>query len=615
MGEDGSLIECDVSVKNEAIRHFQKILSCSVPSLNGAGTLQTIIHNHISNDQADLINRGVTNEEIHDVCFLLHPNKASGPDGFNAHFFKKTWDIVGGDVINAVQEFFRTGELIKAFDTVQWDFLLETFAAFRVPSKVINWIKAFITTPKFSISINGELVGFFHSKRGLRQGDRMSLYVFVIAMEVLTKLLANHIQDSPHYKYHWKCDKIKVSHLCFADDLVMLCHGSTPSATILKMSLDDFSSLSGLKANPAKSNIFLLSVPNDSKQQLINICGYNVGSLPIRYLGILIISSKLSHLDCSPLLVKVSNRISSWMNHCLSYAGVDGNCKWAKVAWSNICLPKNEGGLGIKDVMSWNKALMIRHIWNLVHGSNNLWTTWIKTYHLKGGRVWEVKAPQTCSWNWRKLLKLHPIARPLIRHIIGNGLGTFCGLPNKAKVSSIVHGDQWLWPCSMSIVLLEIKNHVPSYNPNSSLEDCIKWLPTPDGIYSVASTTASIKTPHPLVPWFELVWYSHNIPMMSIILWLAIRGRLSTLDRVHLYNPHVGTLCVLCSSSPKTHAHIFFECAYSKVIWSHLKDMCGRPWNGHSWKRFIAWAAQRLRGKSLSIVVKKLCLAVAVYYI
>ncbi|KAK3189589.1 hypothetical protein Dsin_029150 [Dipteronia sinensis] len=166
-------------------------------------------------------------------------------------------------------------DLMEDFDTVEWDFLFETLAAFRVLSKVINWIKACITTHKFSISINGELAGFFHSKRGLHQGYPMSHYLFVIAMKVLTKLLAKHVQDSPHYKYHWKCDKIKLSHLCFADDLIMLCHGSSPSATILKMSLDDFFSLSGLKANPAKSDNFLSSVPNDSRQQLINIFSYN----------------------------------------------------------------------------------------------------------------------------------------------------------------------------------------------------------------------------------------------------------------------------------------------------------------------------------------------------
>ena len=137
----------------------------------------------------------------------------------------------------------------------------------------------YITTPKFSISINGELAGFFHSKRRLRQGDPMSPYLFVIAMEVLTKLLAKHIQDSPHFKFHWKCDKIKLSHLCVTDNLIMLCHGSTPSATVLKKSLDDFSSVSGLKANLAKSIIFLFGVHNDSRQQLINIFGVDCNLL------------------------------------------------------------------------------------------------------------------------------------------------------------------------------------------------------------------------------------------------------------------------------------------------------------------------------------------------
>ena len=83
-------------------------------------------------------------------------------------------------------------------------------------------------------------------------------------------------------------------------------------------------------------------------------------------------------------------------------------------------------------------------------------------------------------------------------------------------------GDQWVWPCSMLIGLLEIKNHMPFYNPNSSLEDCIKWFPTLDGIYTTASTMASLKAPHLLVPWFELVWYSHNFPTMSVILWLLL---------------------------------------------------------------------------------------------
>ncbi|KAK2641987.1 hypothetical protein Ddye_023750 [Dipteronia dyeriana] len=59
------------------------------------------------------MSREVTNDEIREACFSLHPNKAPGPDGFNAHFFKKTWHIVGDDVINAIQEFFHSGLLLK----------------------------------------------------------------------------------------------------------------------------------------------------------------------------------------------------------------------------------------------------------------------------------------------------------------------------------------------------------------------------------------------------------------------------------------------------------------------------------------------------------------------
>ncbi|KAK3189550.1 hypothetical protein Dsin_029111 [Dipteronia sinensis] len=93
-------------------------------------------------------------------------------------------------------------DLMKAFDMVDWGFLLETLAAFHFPPKVIIWIKSCLTTPKFSIFINGELAGFFSRKRGLRQGDPMSPYLFVIAMEVLSKIMAKRIEDSPSFKFH-----------------------------------------------------------------------------------------------------------------------------------------------------------------------------------------------------------------------------------------------------------------------------------------------------------------------------------------------------------------------------------------------------------------------------
>ncbi|KAK3218480.1 hypothetical protein Dsin_012450 [Dipteronia sinensis] len=129
-GDDGSLIEGDILVKKEAIRHFQTILGCSRPVSHGIGsTLSNIIDKVISNEQADFMGRDVTNDEIREVCFSLHPNKASGLDGFNAHFFKITWDIVGEDVISVVQEFFRSGILLKEINAI-------TLALVPNPSKM-----------------------------------------------------------------------------------------------------------------------------------------------------------------------------------------------------------------------------------------------------------------------------------------------------------------------------------------------------------------------------------------------------------------------------------------------------------------------------------------------
>ncbi|KAK2658646.1 hypothetical protein Ddye_005179 [Dipteronia dyeriana] len=321
---------------------------------------------------------------------------------------------------------------MKAFDMVDWGFLFKNLSAFHFPPKIITWIKACLTTPKFFISINGELVGFFSGKRGLRQRDPMSPYLIVIAKKVLSKILTKRIVDSPSFKYHWKCDKRKLSHLCFDNDLIMLFHGSPSSTLVLKAALDEFSLLSGLLANQAKSNICTSGLSSTTNQQLINLFGYKVGSLPICYLGIPIISTKLFLRDCSPLVDKVSGRLTSWMNRGLSYTGhlqliksvlsslqvfwasylylpikilkiiehkfhsflwtgVEGDSKGAKISWSDICLPKKEGGLGINDLSSWNKDLMIRHLWILIYGTNNLWSSWIKAFHLKGSNLWEAQ--------------------------------------------------------------------------------------------------------------------------------------------------------------------------------------------------------------------------------
>ena len=79
---------------------------------------------------------------------------------------------------------------------------------------------ACVTSPSYSICINGSLNGYFMGKRGLRQGDPLSPYLFVIVMEMLTRILAEKARSNT-FNFHWRCEKNKLINLCFADDLMV----------------------------------------------------------------------------------------------------------------------------------------------------------------------------------------------------------------------------------------------------------------------------------------------------------------------------------------------------------------------------------------------------------
>ncbi|KAK2649163.1 hypothetical protein Ddye_016652 [Dipteronia dyeriana] len=118
----------------------------------------------------------------------------------------------------------------------------------------------------------------------------------------------------------------------------------------------------------------------------------------------------------------------------------------------------------------------------------------------------------------------------------------------------------------------------------------------------------SLRTPHPLVSCYKIVWFPQNIPRMGFVLWLAIKGRLSTLDRVQRYDPQVVTTCVLCNSQAETHAHLFFECFYSKAIWTQLLNKCGCLGIHLSWNDLIDWVSVHWKRSSPSVVTKNFIL-------
>lgn len=104
------------------------------------------------------------------------------------------------------------------------------------------------------------------------------------------------------------------------------------------------------------------------------------------------------------------------------WSGPDLKTTKAKVSWKEICLPKNEGGLGLRPLKETNKVLCLKLIWRIYSSRSSLWVKWIHCYLIRKGLFWSVKGSTVSgSWMWRKLLNLRELAQQYLRMEVRNG--------------------------------------------------------------------------------------------------------------------------------------------------------------------------------------------------
>ncbi|KAL0352312.1 UNVERIFIED_CONTAM: hypothetical protein Scaly_1619900 [Sesamum calycinum] len=292
-----------------------------------------------------------------------------------------------------------------------------------------------MTTTAFSICLNGSIHGFFPGAGGLRQGDPMSPYLFVLVMEVLQMLLSQLIEEDSSFGFHWKCHEIGLFQLCFVDDLLLSCNADEASVLVFQRGLQEFANLSGLQANPAKSQLILSKSAHGNREALLQLLGFQQDLLPVQYLGLPLILSQLKISNCQPLLCKTDKRLKGWEGVGLPFAGslqliksvimafhVNSDTGYAKVAWNQVCSPLDEGGLGIRDVQALNYALMSKHLWAVISNRNSsIWVQWVRQYYIRHKIVWMVNA-NADFWCWRKLLQLRVILQSQVEYRIGDGV-------------------------------------------------------------------------------------------------------------------------------------------------------------------------------------------------
>lgn len=188
------------------------------------------------------------------------------------------------------------------------------------PSRYIGWIMECLTNVTYVVNVNGELTAPFEAKKGIRQGDPISPYLFIICMEYLHRVLMG-LHGVKQFKYHPRCKKLKLIHLCFADDLLLFAKGDAGSVQKLMEAIDKFSAASGLKANQLKSCIYFGGVPTEVKQEILRVTEMCERQLLFKYLGVPLSTQKLTSMQCQPLVQKITQKINGWATKFLSYAG------------------------------------------------------------------------------------------------------------------------------------------------------------------------------------------------------------------------------------------------------------------------------------------------------
>jgi hypothetical protein len=214
-------------------------------------------------------------------------------------------------------------DIEKAYDHVNWEFLLYLLRRSGFSSKWCDWIGFCISTVRFSILINGYPQGFFASSRGLRQGDPLSLLLFVLIMDALSRLMARAIQERYLSGFLVGMDgenPLMVSHLLFADDTLIFCNADVVQLESLRRVFTWFEVVSGLRVNLQKSEMVPVGyVPN--LEALVDVLGCKLSALPMTYLRLPLGAKFNSKMIWNTIIEKIERRLGGWKRLYLSKGG------------------------------------------------------------------------------------------------------------------------------------------------------------------------------------------------------------------------------------------------------------------------------------------------------
>ncbi|KAH9736450.1 putative ribonuclease H protein [Citrus sinensis] len=491
---------------------------------------------------------------------------------------RSQWAVVEPSFCKFIADIFNSGkrglmaikvDLEKPYDQLNWSFIFDTLQLTGIPIQLSKLIIECVTTSKMSILWNEEAIEEFSPGRGIRKGDPLSPYIFVLCIE-------------------------RLSH-----------EASINQAYIIDAVLENYCRSSEAKFNKSKTKVFFSKNVLSRDAQLIgDALGFSATKDLGCYLGMPLIHSRSN-------FGSIGGSSNAHLCNANNFAlhKIDTACrrfiwdrkskrhKMSMVGWDIICMPRNHGGLGFKKLDVMNHALLMKLTWEVVSNSDKLWVkvfcskygldpgnlplslpdkqgsriwmtirkTWADTMH---GARWSV-CDGVRTWFWLDCwvtkqeplinFALQPISHEIINAIVSEFLNE--------------HGG-WNWlrfeHLLPNYILMQIASVMP---PASQLGiDKICWSFDPRGVFTVRSTYDSICRQNLAIQdeaW-SLAWSWKGPQSIHLFLWQIMHGKLKThgeLSRCHI---PVSMACDRCGASIEDILYALRDCHCIKQVWLRL---------------------------------------------
>ena len=442
-------------------------------------------------------------------------------------------------------------DLSKAYDRIEWNFIYKILSSMGFPQNWLIPVMNCISSLRYAVLFNGFHGPFKHQARGIRQGDPLSPFIFILIQESLSRFLnlADLRKEFQGVKMNSQCSSI--THLAFADDMIFFGKATPHNAEFLASTLKKFLVSSGHVINVEKSEImFSRKLDSSIKFPIKNHLGYPEVSSFVNYLGLPLKIGRNKNQIFNYIISGIQKRVNSWIfpmsqaarsimvrsvlqsipcyttslyllpnsviakiNSIISgfWWGNKNNqnsMHWLK--WSKVCKDVDDGGMGFKDIISFNKAMLSKQLWRIISNPKSLVSNTLQSLYFPEVNINEAPVLKKASPIWKSLQSNIPLLNLGARKEIVNGESTFFWnspwiprigafkilskrpnhLSTTQKVSEYINNDLNSWNKQLLSQVLNRSefNIVSSISLSTGSEDNWIWHFEKNHVYSVKSS-------------------------------------------------------------------------------------------------------------------------------